>query len=665
MNRLTLSRAVLARASFSLVFLLILQVVVPRASARQKERTFGDSYIPLVYPVRDSGAFFRPPDFPSFARLPIIRPLPDPFRSVDGWRDTSFAGWERLRNQYMAAIEKYEIGPVPDCSDCTITANYAPPAATGDAGTLTVNVTRNGKTITLTSGVYIPQGMGSGPYPVMIPMEIASFDFGGVTIPFPAPKPPDYGSLPASVFQSLPIATVGYVSTQVAGYCFSGTCDHTTDAFYQLYPGYCAGTCTGTSDSGIYAAWSWGVSRLIDGMEIAAHQRTNPLPVDMRHVGVTGCSFAGKMALFAGAFDERIALTIAQENGGGGAPSWRVSREIEPQQSVEDINDTSYDWFAGQMSQFANENVFKLPVDHDELEAMVAPRALLETGNTDFYWLSNRSNYVSARATQRIYNTFGIGDRFGFYIDGGHQHCATLPAEAPAITAFVDKFMLGQSDANTDVEVNPYPTLDYARWTAWWGGDPNHDPQFPDNWDTGGTVVLSLDRSPGGPGWFGSPQSPHDAFDLPGSLPINTGDTVQADYQLLIPNRNHPDATASLVNGNIQADIRCFDGSSYTLTIPLPANQSYAIAAGNTQWVPGQGIWQGSATAPGCADGDARGFLEGAYFSALNVSTSVGNPPVGTGLTTTDAADPLVTSFGLGANGRTTHPSPPVIVDFQ
>ena len=177
--------------------------------------------------------------------------------------------------------------------------------------------------------------------------------------------------------------------------------------------------------------------------------------------------------------------------------------------------------------------------------------------------------------------------------------------------------------------------------------------------------MLSLDRAPGGPGWFGSPQSPHDAFDLPGSLPINTGDTVQADYQLLIPNRNHPDATASLVNGNIQADIRCFDGSSYTLTIPLPANQSYAIAAGNTQWVPGQGIWQGSATAPGCADGDARGFLEGAYFSALNVSTSVGNPPVGTGLTTTDAADPLVTSFGLGANGRTTHPSPPVIVDFQ
>src|SRR6185437_4610861 len=174
--------------------------------------------------------------------------------------------------------------------------------------------------------------------------------------------------------------------------------------------------------------------------------------------------------------------------------------------------------------------------------------------------------------TQRIYDTFGIGDRFGFYIDGGHQHCATLPAEAPAITAFVDKFMLGQSDANTDVEVNPYPNLDYARWTSWWGRDPNHDPQFPDNWNTGGTVVLSLERTLGGL----SGLSGLSGFNLPGAIPINTGDTIQADYQLLIPNRNNPDATASLVNGNIQADIRCFDGSSYTLTIPLPANQSYA-----------------------------------------------------------------------------------------
>lgn len=648
MNRFRCGNCALVRVSLSLALLLLLQAAIPRALAQEREKTFGEAYVPLVYPVQNTARYDRTPDFPSFAELPIVRPLPDPFRFSDGLRDTSFGGWERHRAAIMAAIEKYEIGPVPDCSDCTITANYVPPAAGASTGTLTVNVTRKGKTITLKSGVYIPQGMGSGPFPALIPMAIASFDFGGTTVPFPPPTPPDYGSLPPGIFQSLPIATVDYISTQVAGYCFSGTCDHSTDAFYQLYPELCAGTCTGSSNSGIYAAWSWGVSRLIDGMKIASRQSSNPLPVDMGHLAATGCSFAGKMALFAGAFDERIGLTIAQENGGGGAPAWRVSHEIEPQGSVEDVDDTSYDWFAGQMNQFAGANVYKMPIDHDQLEALVAPRALLETGNTDFYWLSNRSNYVSARATQRIYDTFGIGDRFGFYIDGGHNHCATLPAESPAITAFVDKFMLGHSEANTDVEVDPYPNLDYQRWTWSWGGAPSAYPKFPDDWNTGGTMVTSLNG----------------VFSFPQLLTINSGDTVQAGYQFHIPG-NHPAATASLVNGAITADVRCFDGTSYTLTIPLPASQSYAIPADDRLWVPGQGTWQGSVTAPECGNGDSRGILEGAYLSALNVSTGVGNPPTGTGLTTTDAAAPLVTRFSLSANGKSTRPSAPVAVNFN
>ena len=64
---------------------------------------------------------------------------------------------------------------------------------------------------------------------------------------------------------------------------------------------------------GAYSTWSWGVSRLIDGLELVADE----LPIDLSKLGITGCSFAGKMALYVAAFDERIALTIAQESGGG------------------------------------------------------------------------------------------------------------------------------------------------------------------------------------------------------------------------------------------------------------------------------------------------------------------------------------------------------------
>jgi hypothetical protein len=651
----------LGREFPALMLLLALAIAAPKISAQQDtnhEQTFGDAFTPLVYNVQNTGANYPAPNFPSFAQLPIVRPLPDPFQFNDGFRRPWFSDWERRRNEIMAAVEQYEIGPVPDCHDCTITANYVPPAAGSTNGTLTVNVTRNGNTLTLTSGVYIPQGMGSGPFPAVIPMEIASFSFGTFVFNFPAPTPPDYGSLPASVFQGLPVATVGYVSTQVAQYAFLSPSNHTTDPFYLLYPEYCEGICTGPSNQGEYAAWSWGVSRLIDGMEIASHQSTNPLPIDMRHLAVTGCSFAGKMALVAGAFDERIALTIAQESGGGGATSWRVSHEIEANGTVEDVDDTNYDWWADQMQQFTGDNVYKLPVDQHELMAMVAPRALLETGNTEYYWLSNGSNYIAARATQKIYNTLGIGDRFGFYIDGNHAHCATLPAESPVIANFVNKFMLGQAATNTDVEVYPnpadttdygypivvsggnyayyFPTVDYQRWTDWWG---TNDPVFPNDWTTGGTVIMSLNNDPGF--W--------NFLDFPW---INSGDTVDAGYELTLGG-NHPAATVSLVNGTITADIACLNGNSYTLTIPLPA-QSFSIAAGDNSFYPTSNpssplSYEGSTTVtpPAGVSECIGGHTTHAYLSANGLSENGDGNPGGPGLLTTDVTDPLSVRFHI------------------
>lgn len=635
-------------AQISLSFMLVLLVSIAtqgasaQTSAQTKEKTFGDSILPLVYGSENTGSHFQAPVFPSFDRLPIIRPLPDPFQFANGLRDPWFMSWERRRNEIKAAIEKYEIGPKPDCSDCTITANYVPPPAGSTTGSLTVVVTRKGKSLTLSERVYLPQGMGNGPFPAVIAMTLAF-------PPYYVPAVPNYGSLPASVFAGLPVATIDFFHNDVANYAFSSPSDHTQDPFYQLYPELCAGVCTGTSNSGEYAAWAWGVSRLIDGIEIAARQSTNPLPIDVKHLAVTGCSYAGKMALFAGAFDERVALTIAQENGGGGAPSWRVSHEIEANGSVEKIDGTSYDWFGGQMKQFAADNVYKLPEDHDELMDMVAPRALLETGNTDYYWLSNRSNYVSARATQEVYNAFGIGDRFGFYIDGGHAHCGTLDAEAPALASFVNKFLLGKASVNSDVEVTPFPNLDTHRWTWWWGGDRNSDPKFPNDWTAGGTVVMSLDKLPGFWGLLDSPW-------------IKSGDMVKASYQLSIPVA-HPAATATLVSGNVQADVRCFDGSSYTMTIPLTAGQSYSIAANSRMPVPGLGTYQGSGKAPGCGSG-SLGVLENAYFSSLGVSTGAGNAG-GAGLQTSDTSDPLNVSFSCNAHGINTLPSFPLTVNFQ
>lgn len=381
---------------------------------------------PLVYNKENTGAQYALSFLPAIEQALVIDPLPDPFAWAGGkGRSTRFSDWERRRNEIKAEIEHYEIGTKP-VRPSSITATYS-----AADSSLKVVVTVNGKTLTLTSQVILPQG--KGPFPGVIGMNSAN------------------GSLPADIFTSRNIARIRFSHNQVTTY----NAPKNTDPFYQLYPEL-------SGASGQYSAWAWGVSRLIDGLELVQAS----LLIDLKHLAVTGCSYAGKMALFAGAFDERIALTIPQESGGGGAPAWRVS---ETMGDVEKLGMTSHQWFKSSMFQYAGLNVSRLPYDHHELMAMVAPRALLVTANTDYNWLSNQAAYVSARATREIYRALGVSDRMGFYIDGGHGHCAIPTSQRPAIEAFVDKFLLGKS-VNTDtVTINPYPNVDYQTWYQWWG----------------------------------------------------------------------------------------------------------------------------------------------------------------------------------------------------
>ncbi|MBV9924368.1 MAG: HYR domain-containing protein [Acidobacteria bacterium] len=436
----------LNKPSVLVLILLLCSLCAATASAQEP---------PLVYDKENTGASFPKPVFPPNDQLPSTRPLPDPFAFFDGSpRDNSFASWERRRNEIKAAIEKYEIGPKPDKSDLTINAVYTPGS---NGGVLVVDVLRNSnlRTLRLTSTINLPSGTPpAAGWPAIIRMALA----------------------PGTGANSLGIATIDYVHDDVTQYAAGQQITHAADPYFLMYPEYNAGPCPPApapcgTQVGQYSAWAWGVSRLIDGMEIASKQLVNPLPIDLKHLGVNGCSYAGKMALFAGAFDERIAATFAQESGGGGAPAWRVSEGLEPDGTVEKTSNTDGSWFiTGMKSDFGHANTFKLPHDHHELLAMVAPRALLVSGNTDFTWLSNRANYVSSRAAQEVYKTFGIGDRFGFYIDGAHGHCAVPGSQQPTIDAFWKKFLLGQNgdwDAHVFPQTEAFLSVDVAPWIPW------------------------------------------------------------------------------------------------------------------------------------------------------------------------------------------------------
>ncbi len=386
--------------------------------------------LPLVYNVENTGANCPIPGLPVFANLPVIQALPDPFAWADGrGRMAHFSDWRYRRAEIGAQLQNYEIGVKPPPPD-TITATYA-------NDTLRVYVTVGANTLTLVAPIIMPSG--TGPFPAVIAMV----------------GPFGYSSNP--IFSSRNIAQIEYMHNQVTTYGSPST----GDPYYRLYPAL------NTTNTGQYSAWIWGVSRIIDGLELVK----DSLPIDLNHLAVIGCSYAGKMALFAGAFDERIALTIAQESGGGGATSWRYSHADPTNHSGVDANEeigtTDYNWFMNSMAQFAGDNVSRMPEDHHELMAMVAPRALWASGNPDYYHLSNPSCYVCSEAARQVYSALGISDRFGYSIIGGHSHCAIPDTQATEIGAFADKFLLGNNSVNTsNVADNPY-SIDLSPWIPW------------------------------------------------------------------------------------------------------------------------------------------------------------------------------------------------------
>ncbi len=385
--------------------------------------------IPLVYQVESTNEQLWETVSTKFDDLKEIEPLTDPFAWSDGsGRSTKFKDWSRRRAEIGAEIQYFEIGPKPQKPD-SITAYFA-------RDTLTVNIVRNGETLTLTSHVILPEV--EAPFPAVIGIGRST------------------GSLPKELFSSRNIAQIPFNFSQVMAW----EQKRGNEPINKLYPEL--------TYMGAYSAWSWGISRLIDGLELVA----NDLPIDLEHLAVTGCSFAGKMALFAGAFDERIALTIAQESGGGGAAAWRVSETLG---NVETLGRTSHLWFTEDLFKFSNA-VSKLPYDHHELMAMVTPRALLVLGNPDYEWLADESGYVSCVAAKKVWETFGIPERFGYSIVAGHGHCQLPEEQRPEVEAFIDKFLLGDTTVFTNVEIHPYQNVDAEKWSNWWG---NGNPVFP------------------------------------------------------------------------------------------------------------------------------------------------------------------------------------------
>lgn len=357
-------------------------------------------------------------EMPSISRLPATRELPDPFRMTSGKRITSKEQWPARRTEMIRQALEIEYGRVP-ADPTEVKATELP---SSDAGVHSYSLTMGpgGK---ISAPLLITFPKGDGPFPVIIKGDLC------------------WGRVKADIVSAIlarGYALAEFDRTQVA----PDKNDRTTGVF-PLYPDY---------DWGDLAAWAWGYSRVIDYLE------TRP-DIDKSKIIVTGHSRGGKATLLAGVLDERVALTVPNGSGCGGAGCYRV--QWPTSENLRAIVTTFPYWFAPRFGDFIG-HVEQLPFDQHELKAAIAPRALLTTDSLDDLWANPLGTQISFLASREVFDFLGVPEKTGFHYRHG-KHEQNLE-DFTALLDFADWQLRGKQPAE---KFDDLPFKEFPKAYSW------------------------------------------------------------------------------------------------------------------------------------------------------------------------------------------------------
>jgi hypothetical protein len=182
---------------------------------------------------------------------------------------------------------------------------------------------------------------------------------------------------------------------------------------------------------------------------------------------VTGCSRNGKGAFTVGAFDERIALTIAQETSTAGLPAFRI---VDVSNGAERTNHNFYglNWLGNDFRPFV-ENATQLPIDSHELVAMLAPRGLLVLDNPHIPQFAALASHTAVLAGAEVYKALGAAENISYISDVvNEKHCAVgKPEYDQPLIQNIAKFLKRERGETGLIKASPKTTGNLSQWRDW------------------------------------------------------------------------------------------------------------------------------------------------------------------------------------------------------